>query len=77
MSTWFETESLEWVQSSPAAGPFMEGVRGARLGQNRGINNLVSGKHGIGGEEAYWQRMIQSQLKRPTSRLYKLHVFVP
>ena len=41
--------------------------REARLGHNKGINNLVSGKHRIGGEEAYWQRIIQSQLKRPTS----------
>ena len=76
----FEAEDvsgLEWVQSSPAADPFMEGVRVARHCNNKVINNPVSGETLVGGEEAYWRRMTQSQLKEPTSHLYILHVFVP
>ena len=37
----------------------MEGVRVARHSNNKVINNHVSGEPLVGGEEAYWWRMIQ------------------
>ena len=54
-----------------------KGVRVARHCNNKVINNPVSREPPVGGEEAYWWRMTQSQLKEPTSHLYILHVFVP